>query len=451
MAPCSGQTPVTPPHGYEVIKASTALSPTRVPLEDINATRYADGSTWHCTSPSKSSSNNAPEKSVSASNNGSSLTVAEDRCQASRLSSQLVGSTCAGIGLLVNPGADEMDIKPTDIELNMADTTIMSSEVVHGMEIRDTSLVSASVMCGPEHNHSSIKQCMSSKIAEKPEASVEDAENVVRIPAVSISFTQTATVSATNMVENAKQSLEQTDCPSSVCSNVVSSNKNIAEAEEKDDIETDQLSTEESGKPDDSIHCDNSKPAVKKLHHCTVCKYASNCKKNVDRHMRRHTGLKDMCHYCGFSTCDPSYLKKHIAQKHEKTNEFKCTECPFTCSVGEILNKHIKFKHQGYRRKITERKCPHCDYTTTATNHVFQTHIKRKHSTERPYSCPHCSHTTTDEDYLKSHIRSVHEKIRPFKCPHCSYSAALKQNLNVHIKNVHMSTKSPKKKSKQAS
>ena len=470
MAPCSGQIPVTPPHGYEVIKASTALSPSGVPSEDISATRYADGSTWHCTSPSKSSSNNTPEKSVSASNNGSSLTVAEDRCQVSGLSSQPVGSTCTGT--LVNPEADDMDIKPTDIELNMADTTIMSTEVGCGMEIRDTSLVSASVT-ELEHNHPSIKQCMSSKIAGKPKASVEDAENdvgedaendvrnlVVSIKTTSppwnsgsCSLAQTTTVPATDMVENVKQSLYQTsvgsvDSPLSLSLNVVSSNEHIAE--EKDGIETDQLLTEESGKPDGRIHSDNSKPTVKKLHHCTVCKYASNCKKNVDRHMRRHTGLIDMCHYCGFSTCDPSYLKKHIAQKHEKTNKFKCTECSFTCSVGEILNKHIKFKHQGYRRKITERKCPHCDYTTTATNHVFQTHIKRKHSKVRPYACPHCSHTTTDEDYLKSHIRSVHEKIRPFKCPHCSYSAALKQNLNVHIKNVHMSNKAPKKKSKTA-
>ena len=401
--------------------------------------------------------------------------MAEDCCRACRLSSQLVGSTCTGT--LVNPEADEMDIKPTDIELNMADTTIMSSEVRHGMEIRDTSLVSASVS-ELEHNHPSIKQCMSSKIAGKLKASVEDAENDVgeeaendvRNPVVSIKTTspplysgscnlaQTTTVPATNTVENVKQSLNQTSVgsvigPSSLSSNVVSSSKHIAE--ENDGIKTDQQLLEEAGKPDGRIHSDNhsdnNKPAVKKLHHCTVCKYASNCKKNVDRHMRRHTGLKDMCHYCGFSTCDPSYLKKHIAQKHEKTNKFKCTECPFTCSVGEILNKHIKFKHQGYRRKITERKCPHCDYTTTATNHVFQTHIKRKHSKERPYACPHCSHTTTDEDYLKSHIRSVHEKIRPFKCPHCSYSAALKQNLNVHIKNVHMSTKAPKKKSKKAS
>ena len=332
MAPCSGQTPFTPPYGHEGNKTNTDLSPTQVPLEEINATRYADGSTWYCTSPSKSSSYNASENSVSASNDGSSLTVAGDRCRVSGLSLQQGGSACTG--MLVDPQADDMDIKPTDIELNMVDTTIMSSEVGHGMEIRDTSLVSASVS-ELEHNHSSIKQCMSSKNAEKPEASVEDAENVVRNLAVSIkstspplkggssSFTQTATASATNTVENSKQSLEQTDCPSSVSSNVVSSNKNIAETQE------------ESGKPDEGVHCDNSKPAVKKLHHCTVCKYASNCKKNVDRHMRRHTGLKDMCHYCGFSTCDPSYLKKHIAQKHEKTNKFKCTECPFTCSVGE--------------------------------------------------------------------------------------------------------------------
>ena len=230
----------------------------------------------------------------------------------------------------------------------------------------------------------------------------------------------------------------------------LSSNELLMEQDGIDETESNHVPAEEPIECDISVHSDGSELTAKKLYSCSLCTYTTKYSKNVARHMRKHTGKQDICHYCGFSTFVPNYLKKHIAQKHEQTNSFKCAECSFTCSVKEILSKHIKRIHQGYRPKQVERKCPHCDFTTMSSNIVLQTHIKRKHSTEgRPYACPHCSHTTTDEKYLKTHIKSVHEKIRPFKCPHCPFTAAFKQNLNTHIQKIHISPKPRKKQSKK--
>ncbi|XP_068230363.1 zinc finger and BTB domain-containing protein 7B-like isoform X5 [Palaemon carinicauda] len=107
-----------------------------------------------------------------------------------------------------------------------------------------------------------------------------------------------------------------------------------------------------------------------KVHQCPYCKYSSERKDHVVKHIRTHTGEKP----------------------------FVCQYCPYSATTKDKLISHF-----------------------------------RTHTGEKPFPCPYCHYCATKKDKLRQHIRT-HTGEKPFNCPHCPYRCSTKNTLNNHIR-----------------
>lgn len=133
-----------------------------------------------------------------------------------------------------------------------------------------------------------------------------------------------------------------------------------------------------------------------KVHKCSLCKYESPIKYNLNRHMRTHSEEKPF--HC--SICFKKFAFKHDLNRHMKVHaKFKCPICYRVFSQENKMIDHLKM-------------CFH-----------------------RQYECFMCKHRTPTKMNLMKHMRT-HSGEKPFKCSVCNKSFAQKINLNRHL-NTH--------------
>lgn len=119
---------------------------------------------------------------------------------------------------------------------------------------------------------------------------------------------------------------------------------------------------------------------------------------------------RTMCDVCGKTFRFYSSYRKHFRDFHsEETPKPKpvrsrrmCDLCGKLCSGGSFKG-HMK-KHTN-PESVT---CPHCGQLFSFES-VLKSHIKVRHSTERPFHCELCDSTFKRADYLRSHMRYKHE------------------------------------------
>ncbi|KAL3983451.1 HMG box transcription factor BBX [Sarotherodon galilaeus] len=149
------------------------------------------------------------------------------------------------------------------------------------------------------------------------------------------------------------------------------------------------------------MSCDNDE----KPFNCFVCGRKFGHRRNLNRHLRTHTGEKPfICSQCGKRFVDSGNLHRHVGIHTEK-KPFSCSECG-----------------RGFKDK------------TTLMNHL------RTHTGEKPFSCPFCSKTFTHSGSLKQHL-SIHTGEKPYSCPECNKTFSRKTNLKTHMK-IHTGEKS---------
>ena len=233
---------------------------------------------------------------------------------------------------------------------------------------------------------------------------------------------------------------------------------------------------------------------------CQECPYETPLKYNLKLHIRRvHEKIKD--HFCGecreqcdYTASQKSKLTHHMVSAHKSGDrQFRCDQCPYTSTIQQIVNKHIKVVHD----KIREYACTECNYATSKmsylTRHLFHVHnigdrqlkcdlclfetafkvdLKRHMSAvhndgkqklrceqcdytasqksnlkyhmvsahkigDQQHTCNICPYTSANPNFLKRHILAVHEKIKRYVCRECGYAASYKNSLKVHMDSVH--------------
>ncbi|XP_044202318.1 mucin-5AC isoform X1 [Thunnus albacares] len=164
---------------------------------------------------------------------------------------------------------------------------------------------------------------------------------------------------------------------------------------------------------------------------CTLCGKSFPDSKGFKRHGRVHrNGRIHICQQCGKGFVYRFGLTKHLQMVHSRIKPFVCQICgkaffakrdvethirihtgekPFPCNLCEKrfarrveLNVHLRW-HNGEKRHW----CPYCGKGFLDSNNLKR--HKYTHTGEKPHSCPHCSKNFTQSGHLKKHVKNVHK------------------------------------------
>ncbi|XP_038570272.1 mucin-5AC isoform X1 [Micropterus salmoides] len=164
---------------------------------------------------------------------------------------------------------------------------------------------------------------------------------------------------------------------------------------------------------------------------CKLCGKRFSDSKGLKRHGRVHrNGRIHICQQCGKGFVYSFGLTKHLQMVHSRIKPFVCQICnkgfftkrdveahirihtgekPFHCNLCEKkfarrveLNMHLRW-HNGEKRHW----CPYCGKGFLDFNNLKR--HKYIHTGEKPHSCPHCPKNFTQSGHLKKHVKNVHK------------------------------------------
>ncbi|KAK2164705.1 hypothetical protein LSH36_60g06032 [Paralvinella palmiformis] len=162
---------------------------------------------------------------------------------------------------------------------------------------------------------------------------------------------------------------------------------------------------------------------------CEHCDFTTRFKETMTSHMRKHTGEKLGCDHegCNFTTIHPSSLRIHKSVKHpsNESKVYQCDMCPYNTLNHGTLTEHKK-------RHTSEKNfyCSLCDYKGISKAEVIK-HMNI-HTKETQYFCDKCSYTSGHRTAFVNHMRT-HSGMKPFQCSACGYSSITKQKVLRHI------------------
>ena len=194
---------------------------------------------------------------------------------------------------------------------------------------------------------------------------------------------------------------------------------------------------------------------------CQICKYKSNSRRNLTRHMRSaHSKQKEfLCLHCGKKCASKQALNQHLARtctpsnrepkfcqtpvnpadnicKDEVTGDFKCRQCPFSSLVQSSVLSHIEKIH-------VKKVCNACSAEIAAdddtSNHICEDNSNQGSGADgglKLYTCNECSYQSSFRNNVDKHMRSVHRKERNYLCSECGSMFSEQKSLSYHLEKM---------------
>ena len=154
------------------------------------------------------------------------------------------------------------------------------------------------------------------------------------------------------------------------------------------------------------------------------------CASKLKEHLRSHLKEKMIaCPECGMMFANRIKFFDHCRRQDFQDAKFSCDRCGKNFVTERMLKDHIRAHTKLYN-------CHLCRQTCNSPS-TLKTHIKYKHTNDKPFMCPllHCDYACKSNADLKSHAKSHGNDTA--KCHMCDYSTKFMQTLKCHIKQYH--------------
>ncbi|ESO83396.1 hypothetical protein LOTGIDRAFT_73260, partial [Lottia gigantea] len=173
------------------------------------------------------------------------------------------------------------------------------------------------------------------------------------------------------------------------------------------------------------------------LHGGAKCKWAGcdtvvKSRYKLREHLRSHSQEKVIaCPTCGGLYSNRTKFIDHQKRQADNSKQlYQCSHCNKRFATARILRDHM-------RHHVNHYKCPFCDMTCPSPSGL-RSHIKYRHSQEKPFKCPHCDHSSKSSNDLRRHLE-CHSEASMFYCQEegCVFESRTYNGLTRHVVKVH--------------
>ncbi|PWA23239.1 hypothetical protein CCH79_00001978 [Gambusia affinis] len=165
------------------------------------------------------------------------------------------------------------------------------------------------------------------------------------------------------------------------------------------------------------------------------CEATTKGRPKLREHLRSHTQEKVVaCPGCGGMYANNTKFFDHIIRQNTMEGQrFQCSHCSKRFATERLLRDHM-------RTHVSHYKCPLCDMTCPSPSSL-RSHIKFRHSNEKPYSCEYCEYSCKNLIDLRKHL-DTHSSDPAFRCdvPGCSFTSRTPGTMKIHHQKEHEGT-----------